>query len=37
MEKIVTDRFSLDRVADGSEALISHREGFVKGIVVPGL
>ncbi len=37
MEKIVTDRFSLDRVADGFEALISHREGFVKGIVVPGL
>ena len=37
MERIVTDRVPLDRVAAGFEALIAHREGFVKGIVVPGL
>ena len=37
MERIVTDRVPLDRGAGGVEGLISHREGFVKGIVVPGL
>ncbi len=37
MEAIVTDRYPLDRVADGFEALISHRQGFLKGLVVPQL
>lgn len=36
MDLIVTDRFPLDSIADGFEALISHREGYLKGIVVPG-
>lgn len=37
MDLIVTDRYPLDHIADGFEALISHREGFLKGIVVPQL
>ncbi len=36
MEKIVTHRFPLDRVADGFEGLAAHASGFLKGIVVPG-
>ncbi len=36
MDLVVTEQFPLDRIADGFEALISHREGFLKGIVVPG-
>jgi threonine dehydrogenase-like Zn-dependent dehydrogenase len=37
MDLIVTERYSLEQVGDGFEALISHREGFLKGIVVPQL
>ncbi len=35
MDLIVTERYSLEQVGDGFEALISHRQGYVKGIVVP--
>ena len=37
LDLIVTERYSLERVGDGFEALISHREGFLKGIDVPQL
>ena len=35
MHRIVTNSYPLALVGDGFEALISHEEGYIKGIVVP--